>query len=52
MNSIQIKRLERLKNAIKIYEELINDYPETKFFNESEKMMNDIDKEIAIFEAD
>ena len=52
VNSIQIKRLERLKNAIKIYEELINDYPETKFFNESEKMMNDIDKEIAIFEAD
>ena len=23
-----------------------------QFFNESEKMMNDIDKEIAIFEAD
>ena len=52
VNSIQTKRLERLKNAIKVYEELINDYPETKFFNESKKMMNDIDKEIAIFEAD
>ncbi len=52
INSIKTKRLERLKNAIKVYEELINDYPETKFLNLSNKMITNIDKEIAIFEED
>ena len=44
--------LERLNNAVKVYDELINDYPETKFFDESKKKMSDIEKEIAIFAAD
>jgi outer membrane protein assembly factor BamD len=52
INSIQSKRLERLNNAIKLYDELIKDYPETKFFGDSKKKMNDIDKEIAIFATD
>ena len=51
INSIPAKRLERLNNAVKVYDELIKDYPETKFFNESEKKMTTIEKEIAIFAA-
>ena len=52
VNSVPSKRLERLNNAVKVYDELIKDYPETKFISESEKKMTAIDKEIAIFAAD
>ena len=52
INSIPAKRLERLNNAVKVYDELIKDYPETKFFNESEKKIKAVEKEIAIFTAD
>ena len=43
------KKLERLNNAKKVYEELINEYPDSQFFNKTESMISDIDKEIAIF---
>ena len=46
------KRLERLNNAVKVYDELIKDYPETKFISESQKKITAIEKEIAIFAAD
>jgi len=52
VNSVIAKRLERLNNAAKVYDELINDYPETKFFELSKKKITDIEKEIAIFTAD
>ena len=49
VNSIPSKKLERLNNAKKVYEELINEYPDSQFFNKTESMISDIDKEIAIF---
>ena len=52
VNSIPARRLERLNNALKVYDELINDYPETNFFEISKKKIEEIEKEIAIFTAD
>ena len=49
VNSIPSKKLERLNEARKVYEELISEYPQTQFLNKSESMISDIDKEIAIF---
>ena len=49
VNSIPSKKLERLNEARKVYEELIGEYPQTQFLNKSESMISDIDKEIAIF---
>ena len=49
VNSIPSKKFERLNNAKKVYEELINEYPNSQFFNKAESMISDIDKEIAIF---
>ena len=49
VNSIPSKKLERLNNAKKVYDELINEYPDSQFFNKTESMISDIDKEIAIF---
>ena len=51
VNSIPSKKLERLNEARKVYEELISEYPQTQFLNKSELMISDIDKEIAIFAA-
>ena len=49
VNSIPSKKLERLNDAKKVYEELIDEYPDSQFFNKTESMISDIDKEIAIF---
>ena len=49
VNSIQSKKLERLNNAKKLYDELIRTYPETKYLDKSNDMLNVIDEEIIIF---
>jgi len=49
VNSIQSKKLERLNNAKKLYDELIRTYPETKYLDKSNDMLNIIDEEIIIF---
>ena len=49
INSIPSKKIERLNDARKVYEELITEYPETQFLNKTATMISDIDKEIAIF---
>ena len=49
INSIPSKKIERLNDARKVYEELIAEYPETQFLNKTETMISTIDKEIAIF---
>jgi outer membrane protein assembly factor BamD len=49
VNSIQSKKLERLNNAKKLYDELIRTYPETKYLDKSNNMLNVIDEEIIIF---
>ena len=49
INSIPSKKIERLNDARKVYEELIAEYPETQFLNKTATMISTIDKEIAIF---
>ena len=49
VNSIQSKKLERLNNVKKLYDELIRTYPETKYLDKSNDMLNVIDEEIIIF---
>jgi len=43
------KKLERLNNAKKIHSELTSTYPETKYLDKSNKMLQSIEKEITIF---
>ena len=49
INSIDLKKLERLKNAKKIYDELLKTYPESKYVDKSNKLLETIDKEITTF---
>lgn len=49
INSIDEKKLERLNNAKKIHSELTSTYPETKYLDKSNKMLQSIEKEITIF---
>ena len=49
VNSVETKKLERLKNAKKIHDELVRTYPETKYLDKSYEMINVIDKEISTF---
>ena len=44
-----LKKLERLKNAKKIYDELLKTYPESKYVDKSNKLLETIDKEITTF---
>ena len=43
VNSVEAKKLERLKNAKKIHDELVRTYPETKYLDKSYEMINVID---------
>lgn len=49
VNSVESKKLERLKKAKKIYQSLVRYYPESKYQKKSSKMMLTIDKEITKF---
>ena len=49
VNSIPNLKKKRLEDAKKIYNEFIIDYPESKYSNDAEKKILDIDKEISIF---
>lgn len=49
INSIDEKKLERLKNARKIYDELLETYPESKYVDKSNKLLETIEKEITTF---
>ena len=49
INSIESKKNIRLLESKKIYEELINDYPDSKYIVDLEKRILLLDKEIAIF---
>ena len=49
VNSVQSKKLERLKNAQKIYDKFVEYYPESEYAKKSSKMMQTIAKEITKF---
>ncbi|MFL2638913.1 MAG: outer membrane protein assembly factor BamD [Flavobacteriaceae bacterium] len=49
INSIDLKKEERLFNAKKIFEELVETYPESKYLERSKKLLNNIEKEITTF---
>ena len=49
VNSINSKKPERLDNAKKIYKELLSTYPESKYIDKSNKLIEIIDQEITIF---
>tara|TARA_B100000965_G_scaffold406731_1_gene447700 strand:- start:2990 stop:3790 length:801 start_codon:yes stop_codon:yes gene_type:complete len=49
INSIDLKKEERLFNAKKIFEELVETYPESKYLERSKKLFNNIEKEITTF---
>jgi len=49
INSIDLKKEERLFNAKKIFEELVETYPESKYLERSKKLINNIEKEITTF---
>ena len=49
VNSINSKKPERLDNAKKIYKELLITYPESKYIDKSNKLIEIIDQEINIF---
>ena len=49
INSIDSKKLERLKNARKIYDELLETYPKSKYVDKSNELLETIDKEITTF---
>ena len=49
INSIDSKKLERLKNARKIYDELLETYPESKYIDKSNELLETIEKEITTF---
>ena len=51
VNSIPSKKFERLNDAKKVYEELMREYPKSQFYDKTESMISDIEKEIAIFAA-
>ena len=49
INSIDSKKLERLKNAKNVYDELLEVYPESKYSDKSSKLIESIDSEITTF---
>jgi outer membrane protein assembly factor BamD len=49
INSIDSKKLERLKNAKNVYDELLEVYPESKYSDKSSKLIEFIDSEITTF---
>ena len=49
VNSIYSKKFERLEQAKKIHMELMDTYPETKYIDQSNKMISSIDEEITTF---
>ena len=49
VNSIYSKKFERLEQAKKIHMELMDTYPETKYIDQSNKMISSIDEEIITF---
>tara|TARA_B110000444_G_scaffold34577_1_gene29976 strand:+ start:11026 stop:11832 length:807 start_codon:yes stop_codon:yes gene_type:complete len=50
VNSIDSKKLQRLQDVKKIYDELLEIYPESKYKEKSNKLIEFIDSEITIFE--
>jgi outer membrane protein assembly factor BamD len=49
VNSIDSKKLERLQDVKKIYDELLEIYPESKYKEKSNKLIEFIDLEITMF---
>ena len=49
VNSIDSKKFERFEDAKKIHKELMETYPETKYIDKSNKMMEFIEQEITTF---
>jgi len=49
INSIESKKLNRLRDVKKIYDELLEIYPESKYKEKSNKLIELIDSEITIF---
>ena len=49
INSVESKKKERLENAKKVYLELIETYPETKYIEQSIKLNDVLEKEITTF---
>ena len=49
INSVDSKKLERLKQAKNIFEELLEVYPESKYTEKSNKLIESIDSEITTF---
>ena len=49
VNSIDSKKVKRLDNAKKIYQELLSTYPESKYIDKSNKLIEVIEKEITTF---
>tara|TARA_B100001057_G_scaffold234737_1_gene235105 strand:- start:893 stop:1690 length:798 start_codon:yes stop_codon:yes gene_type:complete len=49
VNSIDAKKEERLLDAKKIFNELVDTYPESKYSERSKKLMDTIEKEISTF---
>jgi outer membrane protein assembly factor BamD len=49
VNSIDSKKLQRLQDVKKIYDELLEIYPESKYKEKSNKLIEFIDSEITIF---
>ena len=49
VNSIDSKKIERFEQARKIHKELMVTYPETKYIEKSNKMIETIDEEITTF---
>ena len=46
---MESKKKDRLENAKKVYLELIESYPETKYIEQSIKLNNVLEKEITTF---
>lgn len=48
LNSVITKKEERLNNAIKAYQKLKRNYPNSKFLEESDKMLEELNKEVEL----
>jgi outer membrane protein assembly factor BamD len=48
MNSVAYKKQERLNAAVKVYDKLKRNYPESEYLEDSDKMLEKINKELAI----
>lgn len=49
MNSVQHKKEKRLNDAVKAYEKLKRNYPESKYLKDSDKMLKELNQELAAF---